>query len=165
MTDVIARNTVVSLEYRLTNPKGEELDKSAEDSPLLYLHGHRNIVTGLEEALEGRAVGERVEVQVPPSKGYGVLRKIKPQKVLRSKFPEDATLTKGARFLMQGPDGKPMPIYVTKVMGREVTVTSQHPLAGVTLCFDCTVKAVREATEEEVAHGHPHGPDGTTGHD
>jgi FKBP-type peptidyl-prolyl cis-trans isomerase SlyD len=161
----IARDTVVRLQYRLTDPSGKELDASTPEGPLLYLHGHRNIVPGLEEALEGKAVGDRVEVEVPPEKGYGRKQKVKPQKMLRSRFPEDARVEKGARFMMQGPEGRPTPIYVTKVMGREVHVTTQHPLAGVTLCFDCTIERIRPATDEEKAHGHPHGDDGTEGHE
>jgi FKBP-type peptidyl-prolyl cis-trans isomerase SlyD len=156
----VGAGKVVSIEYVLTDPAGKELDRSAEGKPLLYLHGAHNIVQGLEEALEGKSVGDSVEVRVPPEKGYGPKRNVKPQRILRSKFPEHATVEKGARFLMPGPEGRPFPIWVTKVQGREVHVSPEHPLAGQTLCFTATVREVRDATGEEKEHGHPHGPGG-----
>lgn len=156
----VRAGAVVSIEYVLTDVDGNELDRSSEGTPLVYLHGSHGIVRGLEEALEGKAVGETVEVRVPPEKGYGAKRNLKPQRVLRSKFPPQAKVEKGSRFIMQGPDGQPFPIYVTKVMGREVQVSPEHPLAGATLCFSATVRSVREATDEERAHGHVHGPGG-----
>ncbi|HEY8429099.1 MAG TPA: peptidylprolyl isomerase [Sandaracinaceae bacterium] len=157
---IVATGKVVSIDYRLTDTSGKELDRSAEGKPLVYLHGARNIVRGLEEALEGKKVGDTVEVTVPPEKGYGPRRNIKPQRILRSKFPQGAKIEKGARFIMGGPGGQPIPIWVTKVQGREVHVTPEHPLAGVTLCFTATVRDVRDATDEEKAHGHAHGPGG-----
>lgn len=157
----IGPGKVVSLEYVLTNPKGEELDRSGPEQPLVYLHGARNIVPGLEEALVGKTTGDELRVEVPPEKGYGLKdKRVKAQKMLRSKFPPEAVVKKGARFLTQGPDGRPFPIYVTKVMGKQVHVTPEHPLTGVTLCFDVKVGEIRDATEEEQAHGHAHGPGG-----
>lgn len=155
----IAAGKVASIEYVLTDPNGKELDRSKEGQPLLYLHGARNIVPGLEQALEGKATGDSLDVEVPPSKGYGERQRVKTQKVMRSKFPDDAKVEKGARFMMQSKEG-PFPVWVEKVMGRQVHITPQHPLAGVTLHFSVTVGEVRDATEEETAHGHPHGPGG-----
>ena len=156
----VAADKVVSIDYVLTDPKGKVLDRSLEGHPLVYLQGARNIVPGLEEGLVGKSVGDSLRVEVPPEKGYGVARKVKPQRMLRSKFPPDAQIEKGTRFMMQGPEGQPMPIWVAKVMGREVHITPVHPLAGVTLCFDVTVREIRDATDEEKTHGHPHGPGG-----
>ncbi len=158
--ETVSAGKVVSIEYRLTDTSGNELDRSDEGRPLVYLHGARNLVPGLEEALEGKKAGDAIDVKVPPEKGYGPRRNIKPQRLLRSKFPEGARLEKGARFVMGGPDGKPIPIWVTKVQGREVHVSPEHPLAGQTLCFAVTVREVRDATDEEKAHGHVHGPGG-----
>jgi len=157
---VIEEGKVVSMDYVLTSKDGKELDRSEDGQPLVYLHGHRNIVPGLEEALAGKAAGDQVRVEVPPEKGYGRKQKVKPQRVLRSKFPPESKIEKGTRFLMQGPDGRPVPIWVTKVMGKQVHVTSQHPLAGETLCFEVTIREIRDATDEEIAHGHVHGPGG-----
>ena len=161
----ITAGKVVTIDYVLTDPSGKELDRSTEDHPLLYLHGASNIVPGLEEALAGRVAGDELVAKVPPEKGYGVKQRRKPQRMLRSKFPEDAKIERGVRFMMQGPEGQPIPIWVAKVMGREVHITTEHPLAGVTLCFDVKINEVRDATEEEVAHGHPHGPGGHHHHD
>jgi FKBP-type peptidyl-prolyl cis-trans isomerase SlyD len=158
--DTVSAGKVVSIDYVLKDPSGNVLDRSEEGRPLVYLHGARNIVEGLESALVGKKPGDSLNVTVPPEKGYGAKRGLKPQRVLRSKFPETAKLEKGARFVMHGPDGKPFPIWVTKVMGREVHVTPEHPLAGVTLRFDVTIRELRDATDEEKAHGHAHGPEG-----
>jgi FKBP-type peptidyl-prolyl cis-trans isomerase SlyD len=155
---------VVSIEYVLRDPSGTELDRSQE-APLLYLHGARGIVPGLEEALTGKQVGDKLEVRVPPEKGYGPKRKVKAQEVPRSKFPADVKLQKGMRFATQGPDGRPIPVWVTKVQGAQIYVTPEHPLAGVTLCFEVTVRAIRDATDEEKKHGHPHGEHGTDAHE
>jgi FKBP-type peptidyl-prolyl cis-trans isomerase SlyD len=160
----IAAGKVVSIDYVLTDTAGKELDRSAEGKPLVYLQGARNVVKGLEEALEGKSPGDSLEVRVPPEKGYGPKGKLKPQRILRSKFPETAQIEKGARFVMQGPEG-PFPIWVTKVMGREVQVTPEHPLAGQTLCFSVTVREVRDATDDEKKHGHAHGPGGHHEHE
>lgn len=156
----VAADKVVTMDYVLTNPKGEELDRSADGHPLVYLHDTHSIVPGLEEALLGKRVGDEVKVEVPPEKGYGVRQKVKPQRMLRSMFPEDADVAKGARFLLRGKDERPFPVWITKVMGKQIHVTAQHPLAGVTLCFDVTIKAIRDATDEEKKHGHVHGPGG-----
>jgi FKBP-type peptidyl-prolyl cis-trans isomerase SlyD len=156
---------VVSIEYVLRDSEGRELDRSREGEPLVYLHGARNIVPGLEEALTGKSAGDRVEVRVPPEKGFGPKGKVKPQAVLRSRFPEEAQVVKGARFVAEGPGGRPTPIWVHKVQGKTIYVTPEHPLAGVTLCFDVTIRAIRDATDEERAHGHAHGPDGHAHHD
>ncbi len=164
MSDV-ADGKVVSIEYVLRDPAGVELDRSSEGHPLTYLHGAQNIVPGLEEALTGKSIGDRVEARVPPEKGYGIKQNVKPQGILRSRFPEGAHLEKGVRFITQGPNGQPMPIWVTKVAGPTIYVSPEHPLAGVTLCFEATVREVRDATDEEKAHGHVHGPGGHHGHD
>ncbi|AKF03010.1 FKBP-type peptidyl-prolyl cis-trans isomerase SlyD [Sandaracinus amylolyticus] len=160
----MADGKVVSIDYVLRDESGKELDRSSESAPLVYLHGARGIVPGLEEALAGKSVGDRVEARVPPDKGYGPKRNVKPQEVLRSRFPAEANVVKGAQFVAEGPNGRPMPIWVTKVQGRTIYVTSEHPLAGVTLVFDVTIRDVRDATEEEKAHGHAHGPGGHHDH-
>ena len=158
--ETVATGKVVSIDYVLTNPAGQELDRSPEGGPLVYLHGAQNIVPGLEAALLGAKAGDSLEVAVPPEKGYGPKQKARTQRILRSKFPPEAHVEKGARFVMQGPDGRPFPIWIAKVQGREVHITSEHPLAGVTLHFAVTVKDIRDATEEERAHGHVHGAGG-----
>jgi FKBP-type peptidyl-prolyl cis-trans isomerase SlyD len=156
----VGAGKVVSIEYVLRDEKGKEIDRSAEGSPLVYLHGAHNIVPGLEDALVGKKPGDSLEVRVPPEKGYGPKQSVKPKRILRSDFPAEAQIEKGARFMVSDPEGRPFPIWVTKVMGREVHVSPEHPMAGQVLCFSVTVHEVRDATDEEKAHGHAHGPGG-----
>ena len=155
---------VIAIQYVLKNGAGEELDRSG-DTPMLYLHGAQNIVPGLEKGLEGKQSGDEVQVEVSPEEGYGPKRGIKPQKVLRSNFPDDVDIQKGTQFFTETPEGQPFPIWVTKIVGRDVYISPEHPLAGETLHFSVTIGDIREATEEETAHGHPHGPGGHQHHD
>lgn len=155
----IAKNKVVKIHYVLRDDTGETLDESGEE-PLEYLHGAQNIVPGLEKQLEGKAVGDKLTAVVPPEEGYGPRHKVKAQAIPRSKFPPDAELEKGMGFTMRGDDGRAIPVWITKIQGPTVYVDPNHPLAGATLHFEVEVLEVRDANEEEVAHGHPHGPDG-----
>jgi FKBP-type peptidyl-prolyl cis-trans isomerase SlyD len=151
--------STVTVQYTLKSDDGSELDRSDEGKPLEYLHGHHNIVPGLEEALAGKGVGDKVKVSVPPEKGYG--RRVgKPQQIPRSSFPKDVSVQKGMQFFTKGPQGEPIPVWVIKVMGPTVTIDPNHPLAGENLHFDVEVMGVREATAEELEHGHVHGPHG-----
>lgn len=162
MTDaakVIANGKVVAIHYVLTSDKGEELDRSREDDPMHYLHGHHNIVPGLEKQLAGKTVGDHVSAVVPPEEGYG-LRRGKPQAMRKSEFPKDAVIEKGARFMVRTKEGQAIPIWITKVQGPTVMIDHNHPLAGQTLHFEVDVVDVRDATDEEMKHGHAHGPGG-----
>lgn len=156
----VEKGRIVSLSYVLRDGDGRELDRSGPDAPLQYLHGHGGIVKGLEKALEGRAVGESFQAVVPPEEGYGPKHDLKPQAIRRSELPEGADVSRGASFVMQTKDGGRLPVYVQKVQGPTVYLTPNHPLCETTLHFDVTVAAVREATAEELAHGHAHGPGG-----
>jgi FKBP-type peptidyl-prolyl cis-trans isomerase SlyD len=155
----IAKNKVVKIKYVLRDGAGETLDESG-DEPLEYLHGAHNIVPGLEKQLEGKTVGDKLTAVVPPEEGYGPRHKVKPQQIPRSKFPPDAELEKGMGFTMRTDDGRRVPVWIAKIQGPTVYVDPNHPLAGETLHFDVEVVDVRDANEEEVAHGHPHGPGG-----
>lgn len=160
MSLAIADGTVVSLEYILTDTKGAELDRSKEDAPLLYLHGARNIVPGLEAALLGKAEGDDFRAEVPAEQAYGAKQKFKKVRLRRSQFPEDVEITAGMSFQSQTPEGKAFPIWVEKVQGSQIVCTPQHPLAGKDLVFTGKVVSVREATEDEKSHGHAHGAGG-----
>jgi FKBP-type peptidyl-prolyl cis-trans isomerase SlyD len=159
VADAITEGKVALIHYTLTNDQGEVLDSSDGREPLAYLHGAGNIVPGLERELEGKTVGATFQVNVSPEDGYGQ-REGKPQGVERSAFPKNVELEKGMMFQAQTPDGDVVPLWIDRVEAETVWVDPNHPLAGVTLHFDVEVVGVREATEEEVAHGHPHGPDG-----
>ena len=158
----IAADKVVSIHYTLTNEAGETLDSSRErGEPLAYLHGHGNIIPGLETALDGRESGEQLDVTVEPAEAYGERHDALIQDVPREAFQGVDELEPGMQFQAQT-EGGPRLFIVTEVKGEEVTVDGNHPLAGERLHFNVEVAEVRDATEEEKSHGHVH--DGSEEH-
>ena len=156
MSLLIGNNSVVSMHYTLTDNAGNVLDSSQNAEPLTYLHGARNIIPGLEKALVGKIEGDALQVKVEPAEGYGEVVSELINTIDKSAFQGVDTIEEGMAFQAQAPDGSTQRIIVTKVEGNEITVDANHPLAGVTLNFDVEIVSVREATEEEVAHGHAH---------
>jgi FKBP-type peptidyl-prolyl cis-trans isomerase SlyD len=156
----IADGKVVVLHYTLRNDAGEVIDSSDGDEPMAYLHGAHNIVPGLERALAGKSPGYVSKVTVAAVDGYGERVDVPAQSVPRAAFPPHLELEPGMRFTAQGPDDQYVPIWIVAIEDDKVRVESQHPLAGATLHFDVEVLEVRDATSEELEHGHPHGPDG-----
>ena len=156
MTLLIGDNSVVSMHYKLTDASGEVLDSSDGGEPLTYLHGAGNIIPGLENALVGKVAGDSLKVEVPPAEGYGEIRQELMQVVPREAFQGVEQLKPGMAFQAQGQDGSTRQIVVREINGDEIMVDGNHPLAGVDLHFDVQVVEVREASEEEVAHGHAH---------
>jgi FKBP-type peptidyl-prolyl cis-trans isomerase SlyD len=150
----IAKNTIVSFDYTLTDDNNQILD-SSEGEPLVYLHGHGNIIPGLEEAMEGKAAGDSFKVHVTAANAYGERDEKLITKIPKDRF-EGETVEEGMQFQAQTPDGYRV-VTVTGVAGDQVTIDGNHPLAGTDLNFDVEVKDIREASEEEIAHGHPHG--------
>lgn len=155
----IANQTVVTLDYTLTDDEGNVIDRS-EDGTFSYLHGASNIIPGLEQALDGKAAGDSLKVSIAAADGYGEHDETKTVVVPMSMFPEDSEVEVGMQFQAQGPEGESLMVTVTRVEGDSVTVDGNHPLAGVQLNFEVSVVGVREATAEEIAHGHVHGPGG-----
>lgn len=151
----IAKNTVVSIDYTLTDASGAVLDSSRGSQPLDYLHGSGNIIPGLEEALEGRTAGDTLKVVVPPEKGYGPRNEGLLQKVPRKMFNDGQEIKPGMHFHAEAEHGGHT-VTVTHVDPENVTVDANHPLAGMTLNFDVNVVKVRAATAEELSHGHVH---------
>lgn len=155
----VAKNTVVTMDYTLTGPDGAVIDSSIGKAPLPYLHGAANIIPGLEKALEGKAVGDNVKVAVPAAEGYGARDPQMIQAVPRASFQGVANIQPGMQFQARTPQGARI-VTVVKVDANEVTVDANHPLAGVDLQFDVTIRSIRAATTEEVQHGHAHGEGG-----
>lgn len=155
----IAERTVASFHYTLSNAAGEVIDSSSGQAPLAYLHGTGQIVPGLEKALDGRAAGDRFEVVVPAADGYGQPNPMLVQVVPREAFQGIGELAVGMAFQANTPQG-PMSVAITRIDGDEITVDGNHPLAGQTLHFAIEVTEVREASLEEVLHGHVHGEGG-----
>ena len=155
----IEKHAVVTLAYTLKDANDRIIDQS-DDGSFCYLHGASNIIPGLENALTGKAAGDELTVSVPPEEGYGVRDAGKTQAVPREMFPVEEEIVPGMQFHAQGPDGHQLVVTVVKVEDNHVTVDGNHPLAGVQLNFDVKVLEVREATGEEITHGHVHGPGG-----
>jgi FKBP-type peptidyl-prolyl cis-trans isomerase SlyD len=156
---LIAQDKVVLIHYTLTNDAGKVIDSSSGGEPLAYLHGQGNIISGLEKALDGRRAGDKLNVRVEPADGYGVRDDELVQQVPRRQFG-GANLKPGMQFHAQSPQGHARVVTVTRVVGDMVTVDGNHPLAGEVLNFDVEVAEVRDATQEELEHGHVHGPGG-----
>ena len=155
----ITQNAVVSLDYTLTNDAGDILDKS-ENGQFVYLHGANNIIPGLEKALNDKSLNEKFDVTIEPADAYGLKDESKKQVVGKEMFEADSPIEPGVQFHAQSPEGEMLVITVTEVNGDEVTIDGNHPLAGERLHFSIEVKEIRDASEEEISHGHVHGPDG-----
>lgn len=156
----ISANKVVSIDYTLTNDQGQVLDSSSGRGPLAYLQGHHNIISGLENALEGLSAGDSVRVTIAPADAYGERDESLRQAVPRRMFEDAEQVTVGMQFHTVTEQGQQQIVTVTAVEVEHVTVDANHPLAGETLTFDVTVVDVRDATAEELDHGHVHGPGG-----
>lgn len=156
----IKENSAVSFHYTLTDDDGQQLDSSAGKELLAYLHGAGNIIPGLENALTGKAVGDSMSVAISATEGYGEVQNELIQEVPRTSFQGVDEIEVGMQFEAQTGQGGTVPVTVTAVTDETVTVDGNHPLAGKNLNFDVSIEAVRDATEEELEHGHVHGPGG-----
>ncbi|WP_421869212.1 peptidylprolyl isomerase [Motiliproteus sp.] len=153
----ISDNKVVSIHYTLTSPDGEVIDSSDGAEPLTYLQGHGNLISGLEKELVGKSQGDKLNVVVEPEEAYGNVVEEMIQTVPRDAFTGVDAIEVGMRFEASTAGG-PVSVVVTAVDAETVTVDGNHPLAGQTLTFAVEVMEVREATEDELSHGHVHGP-------
>lgn len=151
----VSDNTAVSIHYTLTNASGETLDSSKGAEPLVYLHGAGNIIGGLESALNGKTAGDKFNVTIEPEDAYGEKQADMIQVVSKDMF-DGMPLELGMQFHAEVSHG-PGIITVVHIEGDEVTIDGNHPLAGETLTFDVEVMDVREATADELSHGHIHG--------
>ena len=155
----IADKMVVTIDYTLKDDNGNVLD-SSNDGQFTYLHGSNNIIPGLENALTGKSAGDEVEVTVSPTEGYGERNDSMVQAVPRDMFDSEQEIEVGMQFHAQSPEGDMVVVTVMDVDDDDITVDGNHPLAGKHLNFGVKVVDVREATTEEIDHGHVHGPGG-----
>jgi FKBP-type peptidyl-prolyl cis-trans isomerase SlyD len=155
----IAPDDVVTIHYTLRDDADEVIDSSAGGAPLAYLHGHGNIIPGLERELAGKNAGDRLKVRVAAVDGYGEYDRALVQQVPRRALKGIANLKVGMR-LQAGAQHGERPVTVTRIAGDMVTLDGNHPLAGRNLQFEVEITAVRAATAEELAHGHVHGDGG-----
>lgn len=155
----IAANKVVQIHYTLTDNDGEVLDSSEGKDPLAYIHGMGNLIPGLEDALVGRYVGDKFQVTIAPEEAYGLRDDDLVQRVPKDAFQGVEEILPGMQFHAQSPDGAQL-FTVIEVADDEVLLDGNHPMAGITLNFDVEVTAIRDATAEEMDHGHVHGAGG-----
>jgi FKBP-type peptidyl-prolyl cis-trans isomerase SlyD len=151
----IQKDRVVSLQYRLHDADGELLDESSATEPLVYLHGNENIIPGLEKQLEGKKAGDSLACVIPAAEAYGERDDDLLFKVERSEFGPNADIQVGMQFSAHGEDGHRI-VTVVGIAEDEITIDANHPLAGEELHFDVKVVDVREATAQELQHGHVH---------
>ncbi len=155
----ITQDSVVLIHYTLTDDSGKTIDSSAGGEPLAYLHGNGNLIPGLERALEGKQSGDQVNVKIAPAEGYGEYDKELVQRVPKRALKGIGNVYVGMQLQAQSEHGA-RAVTVTQVAGDMVTIDGNHPLAGQNLNFDVKIEDVRAASEEELAHGHVHGPGG-----
>ncbi len=151
----VADDVVVSIDYTLT-VDGEIVDSTEGDDPLQFLQGHQNIIPGLEKALAGMKIGESKKVVVVPEEAYG---EVDPENVIevpRDEFPDEIPLEPGIELEVKNADGEELSATITAITGDTVKLDFNHPLAGKKLTFDVEVVDLREASEEELTHGHVH---------
>jgi FKBP-type peptidyl-prolyl cis-trans isomerase SlyD len=155
---IIENNTAVSIHYTLTDDDDNVLDQSSQDEPLLYLHGAGNIIPGLEKALAGKTSGDKLKARIEPEDAYGVKQEGMVQTMPIDTFQGVDKIEPGMQFNATGTNNEPIVVTVTQVEGDQVTIDGNHPLAGISLTFDVEITDIRKATEEELTHGHIHGP-------
>lgn len=152
----ITANKVAAIHYTLRDNEGKVLDSSEGREPLYYIHGIGNLIPGMEAGLEGKSKGDKFQIKVSPEEGYGQKSEEMIQKVPRSAFGDAQEIKPGMQFSTNHGEV----VTVTHVGLEDITVDANHPLAGVELNFDVEVMDVRDASAEELEHGHVHGPGG-----
>lgn len=155
----ISNNAIATIDYTLKDDDGNILDQST-DGDFAYLHNGRNIIPGLEKALLEKESGDELNVTIQPADGYGERDLALIQRIPRDNFPPDVEIQQGMQFQGQSPDGHVSIVTVTDIDGDTIVADGNHPLAGKTLHFEVKVIDVREASQEELDHGHVHGPGG-----
>ncbi len=156
----IAQHKVVSIHYKVVDvATGETIDSSEGAEPMTYLHGEQNIIPGLEKALEGKQIGDEFDVTVEAADAYGEYSEERVQQVPREAFTGVEEIEPGMAFTAQTEQG-PVNLIVIEVTEEIITVDANHPLAGKSLAFSVKVDSIRDASQEELDHGHVHGPGG-----
>lgn len=154
----VVDDTVVSLDYSLRLDDGDEIDRSSGDEPLQFIQGHEQIIPGLENALYGMNIGDEKLITISPEDGYGEYESENYVMMPRDSFPPDMELIVGERLFVRDSDSEQeYPAYIAEIGDESVKLDFNHPLAGETLHFRVRIVALRDATTEELAHGHVHG--------
>ncbi len=156
----LKKDQVVTINFILRNDNGEVLEETTKANPFAFISGNQQILPKLEENIGEMLIGSKRTVVLSPDEAYGNYNDSMIQKVDRSEFPEDITLEEGMDFIADTPDGRQMPFIIKHIEGDNVTLDFNHPLAGQTLTFDVELLELRDATQEEISHGHIHGAGG-----
>ena len=152
----VGKDKVVLMHYTLKNDAGDVIDSSDGADPLPFLQGHGNIIPGLESALEGSKVGDKLDVSIKPEEGYGERMKDAIQEIPSSALKGVDEVKVGMQLQSQDKDGNAFLVTVTKIEDDKITVDGNHPLAGQTLHFSVSIESIRKAEAEELSHGHVH---------
>ena len=152
----VTKDTVVSIHYTVKDASGKKIESSKGEEPLTYLHGHDQIISGLEKALKGKATGDKLTVKISPEEGYGAYNDSMVTKLKKSQFRDQKELRIGSIFQFSDAEGNPVVVRIKEIKGDTIIVDGNHPFAGLTLDFAIEVVEVRAATKEELAHGHAH---------
>ena len=155
----IKENSVVNIHYTLTNDAGEVLDSSSGKEPLMYMHGHNNLIPGLEDQLVGKKEGDKFNADVEAEDAYGLHHEEAIQQIPLSALANIPNLEVGMQ-LQASTDQGPVAVRVAEINDEHVVLDGNHPLAGQRLHFAVEVMSVRDATPSELEHGHAHGGDG-----
>jgi FKBP-type peptidyl-prolyl cis-trans isomerase SlyD len=156
----VGMNKVITFNYNLKDEEGTTLDSSSNKEPMAFLSGNNQVIPKLEEALSVMIIGSKKNVKVDAVDAYGEYSEDAIQKVKKDQFPKEANIEVGMTYLANSPDGKQMPFLVSEINDEDVTIDFNHPLAGKNLEFDVELLDVRDATPEEIQHGHVHGAGG-----
>jgi len=153
-------NQVITINFILKDTDGNIIEATTTDNPFSFISGGQQILPKLEENILSMLIGSKRTVVLEPEEAYGVYDDSALQHVNRSEFPEDTDLQEGMSFVADAPDGQQLPFVIKSVDGENITIDFNHPLAGQTLTFDVELLSLRDATLEELSHGHVHGAGG-----
>lgn len=156
----VGNKKAVAIDYTLYLDDGSVADSTEGQEPLYFLFGAGNIIPGLEKALEGLSVGDKKVVEIEPNEAYGEVSDDGFQEIPRDVFPADTELEEGMPFALMDEEENYIPATIHEIHDTHIVVDMNHPLAGEKLKFDVKVVDIRDASEEEMAHGHIHGEDG-----
>jgi FKBP-type peptidyl-prolyl cis-trans isomerase SlyD len=155
----VDNDKVVSFHFTLTDDQGGVIESTHSQAPMAYLHGRGNLIPGLEQALAGKGPGDTFDITLRPEDAYGEHDSGLVQRINRDEFPPDAGIAVGSEFQVEDEKGLSL-VTITEIDEDDVTIDGNHPLAGETISFKVQVVEIREATDEELTHGHVHGPEG-----
>ena len=156
---VIEKNKAVTIHYTLKDKEGQVIDSSEGKTPLSYIQGIGNIVVGLEKQLDGKKEGDKLDAKVSPEEGYGLKKDELIRTLPKDQFSDLGDLSIGLNFYIESPQG-PVPATIIEITDETISFDMNHSLAGQTLYFSVEVISIREASDEELEHGHVHGPGG-----